>query len=111
MPYEVICPEGTSVSMLINRGNLTDFDGKVYGYDHVTENFDHGAIIPDDELSPVVVKAYDDGDEHVKSLLKRVSDSKPGPKAKQPHTKPEVLDPDDSPLRAQAERNPTARSN
>lgn len=76
MPYEVTAPE---LNVLQAVGQHEDKDGTVYGFDHVSNVWKSGDILTDDEVSPVVVALYDAGDEHTRSVLKRIED-KPGRK-------------------------------
>lgn len=76
MPYEVICEPGTTVSVLDNVGDVKDGDQKVIGYWHEGRLYENGEIVPDEHISPVVVKLYDEGDPHTTSVLRRI-DSKP----------------------------------
>jgi hypothetical protein len=105
MPYEVIANEGTTVTVLHSNGTFLDRDDKVIGYDHTSVPHEHGDVISDEEISPVVVKLYEAKDPRTLAVLRRVG--KPGPKPKQPDAVDETLDNPESPLRAQVERNPS----
>lgn len=66
MPYEVI---GSEVQI---QKNLS-FDKELGIDDREAVIYIQGDIIEDGDVAEHVVKAYDDGDEHVVSLLKRIS--------------------------------------
>ena len=70
MPYEVLVD---GLSVLKANDTYKDNDGKVIGYDHVGVIREQGEILEDSEVSPVIQKLYEDGDEHVTSTLKKVS--------------------------------------
>lgn len=71
MPYEVTA-EG-AVSILKANDTYYDSEGKLLGYDHESNTFLPGEIVKDDDVSPVVAELYDNGDEHVTSILKRLT--------------------------------------
>lgn len=106
MPYEVICPEGTSVTILKALNEVKDLDGRVIGYDHRADYHESGDVLDDNEVSPVLRDLLEEGDPHVSSILRKVS-------AKKTAAKPvveEVVEPEDdaveeSPLRLQVEGN------
>lgn len=80
MPYEVLAPQ---LNVLQAIGEHVGSDGKVYGFDHVSNIWKAGDVLSDEEVSPVVVALYDGGDEHTRSVLKRIDDKpvrKPGRK-------------------------------
>lgn len=106
MPYEVICPEGTSVTVLQAINEVTDLDGKVIGYDHRAVYHTSGDVLDDNEVSPVVRDLLDAGDEHVCSILRKVNGKKAAPKP----VVEEIAEPvedvvEESPLRLQVEGN------
>lgn len=78
MPYKVLQPE---VDVLHKIGEVLDRDGSVIAHEHESVLYLKDEIVPDDKISPVVVEAYDNGDEHVLDCLERVSDEKPKAKA------------------------------
>jgi hypothetical protein len=106
MPYEVICPEGTSVTILKALNEVKDLDGRVIGYDHRADYHESGDVLDDNEVSPVLLDLLEAGDPHVNSILRKVG-------AKKAAAKPvveEVVEPEDdadeeSPLRLQVEGN------
>lgn len=61
-----------SVSILRDIGKITDSDGKVIGYEHESVLYPLSAIIPESEISPVVLDKYESGDEHTRNILQRV---------------------------------------
>lgn len=106
MPYEVICPEGTSVTVLQAINEVKDLDGRVVGYDHKAVYRTSGDVLDDNEVSPVVRDLLDAGDEHTCSVLRKVNGKKAAPKP----VVEEVAEPtedaaDESPLRLQVEGN------
>lgn len=109
MPYEVICPEGTSVTILQALNEVKDLEGRVIGYDHKAVYRHSGDVLSDDEVSPVIRNLLDEGDEHVCSILRKVGGKKQAP-APEPEVE-EVVEPDEdvaleeSPLRLQVEGN------
>lgn len=75
MPYEVI--SDTPVTVLKSYGALKHpLTGDIYGYDEEAVLYRPGDIIPDEEISPTVVKTYEEGNRHTRSVLKRVSVSR-----------------------------------
>ena len=79
MPYEVLV-DGATVLKSIGESQAPD--GTVV-YDNVSTVYPAGAIIADEDVSPVVKKAYEDGDEHVLSLLKETGDEPTHPSSEQ----------------------------
>jgi hypothetical protein len=71
MPYRVIA--GHAVDVLEKIGEIVDSGGKTIGLEHKTNTWEHDDVIPDEKVSPVVVDAYNAGDEHVVSLLKKIT--------------------------------------
>jgi hypothetical protein len=71
MPYEVL--GDSAVSVLRANGEYRDEHEHLTGYDHESIVYLPGDIIADVDVSPVVVKNYEDGDEHTRSVLQRVS--------------------------------------
>jgi len=107
MPYEVICSEDTSVTILQALNEVKDLDGKIIGYDHKAVYRECGDVLDDDEVSPVVRDLLEAGDPHVCSLLRKVSGSK---KVVEKLVAQEAAEPDEnvveeSPLRLQVEGN------
>lgn len=71
MPYQVIADR--AIDILNDVGELTHpFHPELRFYEHESNVWLPEEIIPDEEISPVVVDKYDDGDEHIRSLIKRV---------------------------------------
>lgn len=73
MPYKVIAEEGGSVSILKKVGDWKSPSGDIIQEDHESVPRLSGEILSDDDVAPTVVKAYDDGDPHVRSYLLRVT--------------------------------------
>lgn len=76
MPYEVIAE---STFVLKSRGELTDEDGKVLGYDHESVPHVLGDIIADEDISPVVKALYEDGNPFTVATLKKVGEDDDDP--------------------------------
>jgi hypothetical protein len=73
MPYEVIAPE--SVDILVSYGEVKDpATGVVLGHDQGSNVWFPGEVIPEDQVHPYVKKQYKDGDNHIRSLIKKVSE-------------------------------------
>ena len=107
MPYEVICSEDTSVTILQALNEVKDLDGKIIGYDHKAVYRECGDVLDDNEVSPVVRDLLEAGDPHVCSLLRKVNGSK---KVVEKPVVQEAAEPDEnvveeSPLRLQVEGN------
>jgi hypothetical protein len=107
MPYEVICPEDTSVTVLQALNEVKDLDGRVIGYDHKAVYHESGDVLDDSEVSPVIRDLLEAGDPHVCSILRKVAGSK---KTAEKPVAQEVAEPDEdvveeSPLRLQVEGN------
>ena len=72
MPYKVIA-DG-AIDVLKAYGEVVDpYTGEAVAYEHGSEVYLPGDEIPDEDVSPVVRQAYEDGDEHIHSLLEKVS--------------------------------------
>lgn len=71
MPYRVLVDQTQVLNDLSPR--VLD-DGRQIGYDHESLVWYKDEVIPDDKISPVVVKLYDEGDAHTRSILERVGD-------------------------------------
>jgi hypothetical protein len=107
MPYEVICAEGTSVTVLRALNEVKDLDGRIIGYDHSAVYHESGDVLDDSEVSPVIRDLLEAGDPHVCAVLRKV------PARKKTEEKPvdqEVVELEDdvveeSPLRLQVEGN------
>lgn len=107
MPYEVICSEDTSVTILQALNEVKDLEGRVIGYDHKAVYRECGDVLDDDEVSPVIRDLLEAGDPHVCSILRKVSGGK---KTAEKPAAQEVAEPDEdvveeSPLRLQVEGN------
>lgn len=70
MPYEVIAP---AVSVLYKIGEVRTDEGKLIGHEHKSVLHGQGDVVTDEDISPVVVQMYNDGDAHVRSVLKKVA--------------------------------------
>lgn len=73
MPYEVQIP---ALTVLEKVGEIIAADGSTVGLEHISVMYGEKDIIPDEKLSPVVIKLYNDGDAHTRKVLKRVAKSK-----------------------------------
>lgn len=69
--YEVTCPGDQSVSVLKISSEIRDFDDKLIGYNSKCETHFNGDFIPEEEISPKIVKLYESGDPHTRSLYKK----------------------------------------
>ncbi len=75
MPYEVIANE--PVTILKSYGALKHpVTGDIYSYDEESVLWRPGDVIPDEEISPTVVELYENGDEHVRARIKKLSAGK-----------------------------------
>lgn len=64
-----------AVSLLISHSSYVDpLTDKVIGYDHETITVFGGQEIDESKISPIVVKLYDSGDEHTRSVIERIED-------------------------------------
>lgn len=73
MPYEVL---GDEVNVLQAIGSAKKgADGSTTTYEHKSVLYLKGDLIADDVVSPVVKDSYEAGDEHTRSILKKVSAS------------------------------------
>lgn len=72
MPYEVLVDEVTVPKAF---DTYKDGDGKVTGYDSKAYTRFKGDVLDDEDVHPTVREAYDNGDDHVTSILKKVSKS------------------------------------
>lgn len=70
MPYEVLQEE---VTLLRANDTFKNEKNEVTGYDQESVLRTKGEIVEDDQVHPNVVKLYDDGDEHTRSVIKRLS--------------------------------------
>lgn len=108
MPYEVICPIDSSVSVLNALGEVKDDQGNIIGYDHSAKVWSSGDVIPDEEVSPVVIKLLDEGDEYTCSQLRRIPGKQKATVAptlvEEPVTTEDSVE-QDSPLRLQVDKN------
>jgi hypothetical protein len=93
MPYEVQVPE---LNVLEKIGEIFDKDGSHIAYEHRSVAYTQGEVVEDDVISPVVVGLYDEGDEHTRSVLKRVAKPKATGRGKAKAAAEEVEDPADS---------------
>lgn len=75
MPYEVIAPDTVTVHKQTAPAVKNPITGEEI-YETESVSYEPGAVIEDEDVAPHVVKAYDDGEEHVRSLLKRVGEDK-----------------------------------
>jgi hypothetical protein len=70
-------------------GEIVDRDGSHVAWEHQTTLYKQDEIVPDSKISPLLVKAYDEEDEHTISVLEYVDEEvevkparKPRPRAK-----------------------------
>ena len=70
MPYEVTAP---SLALLRSIGEYRDEDGKLIEHQHESVVRMQGAIVEDEDVSPVVKELYAKGDAHVTSVIKRLT--------------------------------------
>lgn len=95
MPYEVLQNE---VTVLKSVGEHVDPNtGKVLGHDHQSVTWFKGDIIPDSEISPVVVELYESGDAHTLSQLRQISDAKLAEREQARQILEEEVQPDSEP--------------
>jgi hypothetical protein len=71
MPYEVIGEDTVSIAKV--RGVLAHPVTGEESYDVEEILYLKGDIIPDEDVAPYVVDAYDEGDDHIRSLISRTS--------------------------------------
>lgn len=105
MPYEVICPEDSSVTVLQAMNEVKDLEGRVVGYDHKAIYCESGDVLQDDEVSPVVRDLFEAGDPHVCSILRKVGGKAAAKPKPEEVAEPEEVVADESPLRNQVEGN------
>lgn len=72
MPSYLVLKE--AVNVLKSNGAFKDFQGNIVGYDHESVTYLQGTVIPEDEISPVVIALYNDNDKHTLSCLQSVED-------------------------------------
>ncbi len=107
MPYVVTCHPDESVLVLKSQGEFLDREGKHAGYDHRNDVHLDGDVISDEEISPVLVKLYEDGDAHVRSVLRKEGDEEKAAERKPRNAVKTAEDGlPDTPLSDQARRNP-----
>lgn len=104
--YRVI---GEEVTVLKKVGEAKDQYGTVLD-EHISVTYVMGDEIPDKDVAPTVQKAYEDGDEHIRSLLEYVADKapeKPLKAAPAPSPTPETATPEAPP---EAPKPPTPKA-
>jgi len=69
MPFEVLIDEA---AIMKDVGETKDDAGNTIGFDHETRVWFKGDIVPDEEVAATVIRLYEEGDEHTKSVIKRV---------------------------------------
>lgn len=74
MPYKVKIPE---LTVLEKIGEIIRPDGSVLSHEHRSVTYFEDDEIADNKVSPVIVAAYDDGDEHTLKVLERIPEEKP----------------------------------
>jgi hypothetical protein len=87
MPYKVLIDE---VTILKKIGELIDQQGNKHD-EHASVTYYFGDVVPDTEVAPTVVRAYDDEDHHVRSLLLRTDEAPTVPERK-PSALPQPVD-------------------
>ena len=88
--YEVIA-EGATILKCVGTINNPE-TGEVF-YENESVFYPKGTIISESDISPVVIKDYDNGDSHILSLISRIKTAK-----KAEVSEPEVEDTDDAKL-------------
>jgi hypothetical protein len=69
MPFRILLEE---VSVLHSVGEFFDANGKSLGHEHESKMYFKDDILADEEISPAVIKLYDDGDTHTRTVIVRV---------------------------------------
>jgi len=119
MPYLVTCPAGESVSVprALDRVTWKDESGEQHEqYVHETEVYTRGAVLDDDQVSPVVVELLKNGDPsdkirgksvlHVRSVLRPISEQQAAKYRAKPDEGMIEVKVTDDPLTEQVKRNP-----
>jgi len=70
MPYKVLVDGATVLRQI---GDWKTSGGETV-YDNVATVYPKGTVLADEDVSPVLQKLLDDGDEHVSSLLEKTSE-------------------------------------
>lgn len=74
MPYHVISP--TPITLLKKVGELrAQNSNELVGYEHDSVLRFPGEVVDDEDVSPVVVEAYEKGDKHTLGIIKKVTDA------------------------------------
>jgi hypothetical protein len=92
MPYKVLVEE---VSILKKIGELIDQQGNKHD-EHASVTYYFGDVVPDSEVAPTVVRAYDADDHHARSILER-TDAEPTVPERKPSALPEAIVPEPEP--------------
>lgn len=85
--YEVIA-EGATILKCVGTINNPE-TGEVF-YENESVFYPKGTVVSESDISPVVIKDYDNGDAHILSLISRIKTAK-----KAEVSEPEVEDTDD----------------
>lgn len=75
MPYVV---KGDEVTVLKALSESTNAATGEKTYDHEARTYQKGAVLADEDVSPVIVKKLKDGDERTKEMLEYVKDAEEG---------------------------------
>jgi len=78
MAYEVLEPELTVDKSL---GYVEDEKGNKF-HNITCKTYFKGDVISDTDIAPYIIEAYKNGDEHTRSILKKLGESKPKSKTK-----------------------------
>ena len=70
MPYKIIVDE---VSMLIKTAEFVGHNDEVI-YEHIGRVMYYDEIVSDEDISPAIVKKYDDEEPHTRSIIVRVDE-------------------------------------
>lgn len=71
MPYEVIAEDATVPKSL---GRVVDRNGNEYE-ENVSFVYPKGTVLDDKDVSPTIIRLYEEGDEHVRSILKETDET------------------------------------
>jgi hypothetical protein len=105
LPYRVKIDE---LSVLRALGPAREEDGRKY-YDHDSVTWYKDDVIPDDQISPVVIEAYERGEEHTLSVLEKVQGGSRKAQADAPADS-DGDTPDETPKRASRAAKPAAET-
>jgi hypothetical protein len=75
MPYKVITENG-SINVLEQIGERKNRETGNLEPIYRSNGWNQNDVIPDEKVAPIVQKQYEDGDEHIRSLIEQVEDKK-----------------------------------